>query len=169
MDTTAPAAPAAAPSLRDVMARFPTGVVAVTGEVAGRPHGFTVGSFFSVSLEPQLIGFCVARTSTTWERLRPTGRFCVSVLAADQHHVSDHLARSGAAEKLAAVDWEPGDDGLPVISGALAWIACDLEAVHDAGDHVVAIGAVRRMAVAREERPLIFYRRGYHSTIRVGA
>jgi 3-hydroxy-9,10-secoandrosta-1,3,5(10)-triene-9,17-dione monooxygenase reductase component len=149
------------------MAWFPTGVVAITGAVDGEPHGFTVGSFFSVSLEPQLIGFCVARSSSTWARLRPTGRFCVSVLAADQHHVSDTLSRPGVTDKLAAVAWESSAEGLPLISDALAWIACDLVDVHDAGDHVVAIGAVRRMAVAREERPLIFYRRGYHSTAQV--
>ncbi len=151
-------------SLRHVMARYASGVVAITGSVDGAAVGFVVSSFFSVSLEPQLIGFCAAKSSSTWARLRPTGRFCVSVLASDQRSVSETLSRPSTPAKYAAVDWQVSADGLPMIKGALAWIACDLVDVHEAGDHEVAIGQVRTMDIAREERPLIFYRSSYHST-----
>ena len=43
---------------RTVLGHFPTGVTVITGMIEGdRPHGFTIGSFTSVSLDPPLVGF----------------------------------------------------------------------------------------------------------------
>ena len=149
---------------RDVMSLFPSAVVAITGSRAGVASGLTVGSFFSASLEPRLVGFCVARRSATWAFLRSTGRFCVNLLAADQRMVSESLARSGTQEKLLGVEWEHSRHGLPLITGAMAWIVCDIAHEYGAGDHSVVIGSVQDMVVSTEERPLIFFRRAYHST-----
>lgn len=149
---------------RDVLSWFPTGVVAITGRSGDTASGLTVGSFFSVSLRPRMVGFCVAKNSSTWSFLRPTGRFCVNILAADQRAVSESLARPGARDKLDMVEWELSEHGLPLVKGALAWMTCDVIGEQDAGDHSVVIGAVRELVLSREERPLIFFRREYHST-----
>lgn len=46
-----------------------------------------VGSFTSVSLDPPLIAFYPAVTSTSWPKIQGAGSFCVNILSADQEDV----------------------------------------------------------------------------------
>jgi 3-hydroxy-9,10-secoandrosta-1,3,5(10)-triene-9,17-dione monooxygenase reductase component len=61
-----------------------------------------------------------------------------------------------AAEKFAAVT-HTVSNGVPVLDDALAWLACDLTALHPGGDHTIGIGEVTDMGTGEGE-PLIFYR-----------
>lgn len=143
---------------RTVLGHFPTGVTVVSGLVSGEPVGLAIGSFFSVSLEPPLVGFCVGRSSTSWPGIEATGAFCVNVLSASQEDVSRKFA---GPEKFTGVGWSRASTGSPRIDGVAAWIDCDLDAVHDAGDHFIVVGAVRELDVGHDGTPLIFYRGGY--------
>lgn len=145
---------------RQVLGHFPTGVCVVAGMHEDQPVGLAIGSFFSVSLEPPLVGFCAGKGSSTWPKLKAAGRFCVNVLGADQEEVSRVFA-SREADKFAAIGWDHSPLGSPRIKGSLAWIDCEIEAVHDAGDHEIAIGAVADLSVEDERHPLIFFRGGY--------
>ncbi|WP_084000496.1 flavin reductase family protein [Actinomadura kijaniata] len=149
--------------LRRVLGHFATGVALVTGLDAGKPVGLLVNSFTSVSLEPPLIAFCVAHTSSSWPRLRAGGRHCVSFLAADQREQAHRLAASGDA-KFRGLAWSPSPSGLPLPDGALAWLECAVEAEHPAGDHVIVVARVHRMGrsgAVPHPGPLVFYRGGY--------
>lgn len=146
---------------RDVVGRFCTGVVVVTGTDGDTPVGFSAQSFVSLSLDPPLVAVCPARTSSSWPRIRTGGRFCVNVLGADQRRLCETFARRGV-DKFAGVPWRPGVTGAPVLDGVLAWIDCELEAEHEGGDHTIAVGRVRALEVANEDAaPLLFYRGGY--------
>ena len=145
---------------RQVLGHFPTGVAVITSEADRRPLGLAVGSFFSISLEPALVGFCVAKTSTSWPAIRDTGRFCANVLAGDQEDVCRLFASSGG-DKFQGVGWRPSSSGSPVLVDTLAWIDCSIDAEHDAGDHTIVVGRVRELEVAREGHPLVFFRGGY--------
>ncbi|MBI2710971.1 MAG: flavin reductase family protein [Actinobacteria bacterium] len=148
---------------RQVLGHFPTGVTVVAAlDGDGARVGLAVGSFFSVSLEPPLIGFCAGRSSSSWPRIREAGRFCVSVLADDQEGVSRSFATK-APDKFEGLAHRPAPfSGAPVLEDALAWIDCELAAVHEAGDHEIALGLVKDLGVARESGPLVFFRGGYH-------
>lgn len=149
------------PSFRDTLGRFCTGVVVATGCVDGRPAGFAAQSFSAVSLDPPLIALCPAKTSTSWPKLRESGSFCVNVLSADQKTVCDVFARTGI-EKFDALGWSRGVTGSPILDGVLAYIDCDLEAEHDAGDHTIVIGRVRDLKVVNPDGvPLLFFRGRY--------
>jgi flavin reductase (DIM6/NTAB) family NADH-FMN oxidoreductase RutF/DNA-binding IclR family transcriptional regulator len=149
-----------ASDFRMVLGHFPTGVVVVTAVVDGEPVGMTIGSFTSVSLEPPLVAFLPAKSSSTFERIRTAGSFCVNVLAADQEaECLAFAARDGT--RFAGLDWEPADSGAPVLSGAMAWIDCSFEEIREAGDHYIVIGAVRGLAAARAALPLVFFQGGY--------
>jgi flavin reductase (DIM6/NTAB) family NADH-FMN oxidoreductase RutF len=50
---------------------------------------------------------------------------------------------------------------MPRIEGALAWIDCEIDAVHDAGDHHIVVGRVRHLELDTPESPLIFFQGGY--------
>ena len=56
--------------------------------------------------------------------------------------------------------WEPGDLGIPVIDGALAWVGCTLRELIPGGDHTIGIGAVTAAEAAKGE-PLVWYRGEY--------
>jgi flavin reductase (DIM6/NTAB) family NADH-FMN oxidoreductase RutF len=145
--------------MREVLGTFATGVVIVTA-LADEPLGFTCQSFVSQSLDPPLISFGAARTSTTWPQIRAVGRFCVNVLAHDQHELSELFARPGA-DRFAGIDWTPSPLGAPVLDGVSAWIDCELAAEHDAGDHTIVLGAVHALEADPHRYPLIYYRSEY--------
>jgi flavin reductase (DIM6/NTAB) family NADH-FMN oxidoreductase RutF len=142
---------------RQVMGHFPTGVVIVA---APGPVGTAIGSFISLSLDPPLVAFTVQKTSSTWPRIRDAGVFCVSVLAEDQEAVCRAFAQSGA-DKFAGIGYATMTSGAPRINDCTAWMDCDVDAVHEAGDHDIVVGRIREMGIERETKPLIFFRGGY--------
>jgi 3-hydroxy-9,10-secoandrosta-1,3,5(10)-triene-9,17-dione monooxygenase reductase component len=147
---------------RQVLGHFPTGVTVVTATGSdGRPVGLAVGSFFSVSLDPPLVAFCAAKTSSSYPKIEDVGHFTVNVLAEDQEELCRVFASSGT-DKFAGVGYKPSPNtGSPILDGILAWIDCEIDAVHEAGDHWIVIGAVRDLAVVHEGGPLVFFRGGY--------
>ena len=145
---------------RQVLGHFATGVTVVTTASGGVPAGLAVNSFTSVSLTPPLIAFCVARTSSTWPRIQAAGAFCVNILAEDQEDLCRLFATS-SADKFRGVGWRPAESGAPILAEALAWVDCSVEAEYAAGDHLIVVGREREHGVAREGRPLVFYRGGY--------
>ena len=153
---------------RRVMGHYPTGVTVVASLDGDRPVGLAIGSFFSVSLEPPLVGFCVARTSSTWPRIEATGVFGITVLAEDQHETSGRFA-SKVEDKFEGETWERSAvTGSPEIVGALAHIDCTLHSVLDGGDHVIVLGRVVSLDVQRDDvGPLLFFSGGYgrHSSL----
>ncbi|MFR9731769.1 flavin reductase family protein [Saccharopolyspora sp. MS10] len=146
---------------RDVMGRLPTSVVVVAGRDAetGTAAGLVVGTFQSLSLDPPLVCFSVAETSGSWPRVRAGGLFSASVLTTGQDAVCRALS-SKSPDKFAAVDWFPSPDGSPRISGAHAWIDCELCHEWTGGDHRIVIARVRNMVAGDGEGtgPLVFYR-----------
>ena len=145
---------------KEAMGRFTTGVTIVSGIDDGKPVGFTCQSFVSLSIDPPYVAVAPARTSTSWPRIESSGTFAVNVLADDQEELCRGFATKGG-DKFAGVGWSPGPfSGAPVLTGALAWLECRLEQLHDAGDHLIAVGRVLDLQ-AREGRPLLFFRGGY--------
>lgn len=146
---------------RTTLGQFCSGVVIATGSLGGTPAGFAAQSFASLSLDPPLIALCPAKTSTSWPKLRDSGSFCINILAADQKPICDLFAKSGI-DKFAELRWRSGRTGSPVLEGILAYLDCDLEAEHDAGDHTIAVGRVRDLDILRPEAaPLLFLRGVY--------
>jgi 3-hydroxy-9,10-secoandrosta-1,3,5(10)-triene-9,17-dione monooxygenase reductase component len=146
---------------RAVVGHFATGVAVVTADGPEGPAGLTTNAFSSVSLDPLLVLVCIDRGSRTLPVVQAAGRFAVNVLPAG----GEELARIFASktlvgrEKFEAVTHRV-EYGVPVLDEALAWLACDLTELVDAGDHRIALGAVTH-AGAREGEPLVFFRGGY--------
>ncbi|MFJ7209731.1 flavin reductase family protein [Streptomyces sp. NPDC098789] len=147
--------------MRSALSSFATGVAVITArEGDGRPVGMAVQSFSSVSLDPPLVCFCPARTSSSWPRIRAAGRFAVNILAADQQELCRRFAVTGG-DKFAGVPWRSGGNGAPLLDGVLATVECVLEDVLDGGDHAIALGRVTALAAHREGAPLLYFRRTY--------
>lgn len=145
---------------RRVLGTFATGVTIITAAVPGEgPAGFACQSFASLSLDPPLVAFMVARTSTTWPRIARAGVFCVNVLSANQDELCRAFAVSGA-DKYAGVGHSAAPvSGSPRLDGAAAWIDCAIHAVHTGGDHLIVVGRVTALGTHAEDRtPLLFHR-----------
>jgi flavin reductase (DIM6/NTAB) family NADH-FMN oxidoreductase RutF len=145
---------------REVLGHFLTGVVVVTAMLDGVPAGMSAQSVVSLSLDPPLVLFCPARTSTTWPRIRAARRFALNILAADQRELSVSFSRSGT-DKFAGVSWEAGRTGAPLLAGALAHVESVLEEVYPGGDHEIVVGRVVGLEIRRDTSPLAFFRGDY--------
>jgi 3,4-dihydroxy-2-butanone 4-phosphate synthase len=149
--------------MRDVMGHFATGVTVITARgVDGAPVGTTANAISSVSLRPPLLLACLAAGSETLAAIRAGGSFGVNVLAKHQREHSDRFAAKGSDARPHEVEFEDHPLGVPLLPGALATVACEVEAIHPAGDHEIVIGAARSLARAEAgAEPLLFYRGSY--------
>lgn len=145
---------------RKALGSFATGVVVVTSMTDGAPCGMAVNSFASVSLEPPLVAFCAARSSTTWSLLRQAHSFAVNVLTHEQEDLCRTFSRSGA-DRFAGLQWTVEPNGPPLLDGALAHLVCTYDAVHPAGDHELVLGRVVSLQQREDGEPLVFFRGSY--------
>jgi len=145
-------------AFRSVMGRFATGVTVVTATGPEGPVGMTANAVCSLSLDPLLLLVCFDRDARTLPIVREAGRFGVNVLAEGQ----EALARRFASKHEGKFDevLHEIQDGVAVLEGAIAWVACDLAELLPGGDHVIGIGAVTA-ASERDGAPLVWYRGAY--------
>ncbi|HJQ04624.1 MAG TPA: flavin reductase family protein [Nocardioides sp.] len=140
--------------VRRVHAQFPTGVMVVTTAVDGVPHGLAVNAFSSVSLDPPVVLFCVAKTSRTHAHLYGAEWAAVNILSHRQLGVAKQFATSGV-DKFAGLDWTPGPHGAPVLDGASAWLEVELRLKIDASTHTIFTGQVHE-ATSAQLPPLVY-------------
>ena len=149
---------------RDGLGSFATGVCIVTTEVDAVRLGTTINSFNSLSLNPPLVLFSLARTLRSFSLWSRTERFAVTVLAEDQASLSDQFARA-AVDKWAGVAFRRGPFGCPLIQGGVAAFECAKYASYDGGDHDIVLGAVVAAVEGdRDGAPLLYHRGRYGKT-----
>jgi len=143
-------------ALRDALGQYATGVAIVTAlDGAGQPAGLTVNSFASVSLEPPLVLWSLARTASCMPAFEGCSHFVVNVLAAEQRMLADRFATTGI-DRFAGVAWTPGIGGAPLLADCCATFECRSETWHEGGDHLIFVGRVERFARA-DLPPLLFH------------
>ncbi len=145
---------------RRACGRFPTGVtVASVTDPSGTPHGLTVSSFTSVSLEPPLILICLGHRVTMIENFRAARHFGINILSETQRHLAERFARKGE-DRFQGVSWHPGAFGIPLLDGVLAAIECQVHQRFVSGDHDILVGQMMRADVA-EGSPLVHFASRY--------
>jgi 3-hydroxy-9,10-secoandrosta-1,3,5(10)-triene-9,17-dione monooxygenase reductase component len=145
---------------RSAIGAFATGVAVVTTEAAGELHGMTINSLTSVSLRPTLLLICLTRPSRTASAVTARGAFIVNLLGANQGHVSNTFARPAENHFNDHTMYTIDEAGMPRIVGAMAHLVCEVEQLHEAGDHTIFIGRVVGAEGAPRD-PLIVYRGAY--------
>ncbi len=140
-------APLAPQAMRAALGRFATGVTLITCRAAdGAPVGLTANSFTSLSLDPPLVLWSLRRVSTSLAAFAGAAHFAVNVLAETQVELSRRFASSQQADKFAEGHWAAGIGGVPVLAGCAAVFECAVDSQQLAGDHVLFIGRVLRLA-----------------------
>jgi 3-hydroxy-9,10-secoandrosta-1,3,5(10)-triene-9,17-dione monooxygenase reductase component len=152
--------------LRTALGGFVSGITVVTctEQEANRPVGVTVSSFCSLSLDPPMILWCLARDARSTTAFLAADHFAVHVLAADQWHVAEKFATRGA-EKFSIVDWEMSANVVPLIGHYAVRFECRRDAVHEGGDHLIMTGLIEAFTV-NDVPPLAYHKGRYALTHR---
>jgi flavin reductase (DIM6/NTAB) family NADH-FMN oxidoreductase RutF len=160
---------------RTALGQFATGVTIITTRAAGAggPQllGFTANSFNSVSLDPPLVLWSLARSASSLAAFLDIAHYAINVLASDQIALSRRFgssSRQGAAaplvvDRFEGIAWREGSHGAPILEGCCAWFECFNRSRYEEGDHVIFVGEVERCGF-EEREPLIFQAGDYHMT-----
>ena len=145
-----------ADDFRRACGRFATGVcIATVLDVLGAPHGLTVSSFTSVSLEPPQVLICLDHAVTVIDFFRAAKYFGINILREEQRHLSERFARKGM-DRFNGLRWEKGQSGVPLLPGALASMEIEGEQRVTSGDHDIFVGRMVRMSI-EEGNPQIHF------------
>ena len=141
---------------RQALGSFATGVTVITaiGE-DNNPVGVTVSSFNSVSLDPPLVLWSLAKNAMSLPVFEKSGHFCVHVLTAAQQDISNKFASRGG-DKFDGVEWTPGEAGLPLLDKYAARFQCKTTYQYEGGDHIIFVGEVVEYQ-STDDAPLVFH------------
>lgn len=143
--------------LRKALGQFATGVTIVTtisGD--GVPHGLTINSFTSVSLDPPLILICIAKDAGTLAHFLANEMFAINILEAGQTQLARTFATHNI-DRFANTDWHKGELNAPLLNNTIASLECKRAQTHDAGDHVIIIGEVQKASYQTDQAPLLYF------------
>lgn len=142
-------------ALRDTLSCFPTGVAIATSVARnGAPIGVTISSFNSVSMDPPLVLWSIAKSAGSLPEYLAHPGFAINVLSGDQAGLCK-LFSGPERDRFASLDWRAGRNGVPVINGCAATLECETHAVYDGGDHEIMVGRVVEHA-SNDQTPLVF-------------
>jgi flavin reductase (DIM6/NTAB) family NADH-FMN oxidoreductase RutF len=142
---------------RTALGMFATGVTIVTARTTeGSVIGLTANSFNSVSLDPPLVLWSLAKAAASLPAFRGGSHYAINVLAADQKALAERFALKGA-DRWAGVSFIEGMGGAPLLTGAAATFECFNRSRYDEGDHVIFVGEVERCSWRPGASPLLFH------------
>ena len=145
-------------AFRQAASRFVTGVAVLTSlDRRGEVCGMTANSFVSVSLSPPTVLVSV-KPGRMHDAISATGRYGVNVLPEDGKGLSRQFAGRPADDAVA--DYEIVD-GVPRLSGCVAFFACELIRAVDVSDHTLFIAEVSNCDYC-DNLPLVFFSSRYH-------
>lgn len=147
-------------AFRACLGQFATGVTVVTcsGD-DGHPCGITANSFSSVSLDPPLVLWNIAKSSNSLSAFLDASDFAVHILTDEQLPLSIQFARSDHT-MFNGVNFGRSNAGVPILPDCLALFECSTRQIHDSGDHHIIVGHVDRFTWTHGE-PLLFFRGRY--------
>lgn len=155
---------------RSVFRRHPAGVTVVTLGSPSGPVGFTATSVVSVSMDPPLLSFAIAQTSSSLAALSRAESVLIHWPEAGQSDLATRFARS-AQERFSDPEmWTALSSGEPLLHGVATWVRCLLTERVQAGDHTIVIGRVVEACMdgGGDNAPLAYLDGRYHELVPIG-
>lgn len=141
---------------RNALGSFATGVTVITSVTEDdTPVGVTASSFNSVSLDPPLVLWSLAKNAMSLSAFQNSGHFCVHVLTAVQQDLSNKFASRGD-DKFAGLEWTRGVGNVPLLPKFAAQFQCRTTYQYEGGDHIIFVGEVVDYQHT-DEAPLVFH------------
>ena len=148
------------PALRQLLGQYATGITVITGlDPEHKKIGMTANSFTSVSLDPPLILWNIAKTATHFHDFIAAEHFAINILNEDQFHESRHFSKS-AADKFDGLNDVEDYMGIPVLKKSLTTFLCRQYELHEAGDHYIIVGEIEACR-HQNGNPLVFHNGQY--------
>jgi flavin reductase (DIM6/NTAB) family NADH-FMN oxidoreductase RutF len=142
---------------REALGMFATGVTIVTARnLEGDMIGLTANSFNSVSLNPPLVLWSLARAAGSLPSFSTGSHYAINILSADQRELAERFALKGA-DRWSGVAFTEGAGGAPLLNGAAASFECFNRSRYEEGDHVIFVGEVERCTHRLGASPLLFH------------
>jgi flavin reductase (DIM6/NTAB) family NADH-FMN oxidoreductase RutF len=130
----------------------------LTAAAGGRRGGLIATFVSQASIVPDLPRVIVglARQHHTHGLIEAAGTFALHLIGEEHLDWVWHFGlRTGRdADKLAGLTTTAGITGSPILSGALGWLDCRVEACLNTGDRTVYLAAVVKAETIREGAPL---------------
>lgn len=142
---------------RRALGQFPTGVTIATAAQGGRLVGMTANSFSSVSLDPPLVLWSVAKAAPSYRAFVQADAFAIHFLGADHQDLALRFAgQTEHDDKFADLDYGRGDTGAPILADLAPIFECRAWARYDGGDHTILVGEVVHF-ISKAQDPLVFH------------
>lgn len=154
--------------LRSALGLYVTGVAVVAAAYGERRSGITINSFSSVSLDPPLVLFSVARALTSFPVFAAANGFTINVLREDQGPLAAQFARGGD-DKWRGVEAVPGLHGGWLLHPCLASFDCRTYQRYEGGDHLIIVGEVCALSADASVPPLVYFRSNYQQLAEAAA
>ena len=128
--------------LREAFGMFSTGITVVTTTDKNKnPIGMTVNSFSSVSLDPPLVLWSIAKKQPSYGTFLEAKGYAVNVLSKEQIELCNHFA-SPLENKFDNVNWKLSENGFPLLNNTIACFDCVKWNDYAGGDHTILVGKV---------------------------
>ncbi len=143
---------------RGAVSRFATGIAVVScRDDDGQPHGMTINSFTSISLDPATVLVSI-KPGKTHRLISRRGWYGISILQQEQEGFSAHFA--GRPQPALVPDFV--DRGrVPTLRDSLAWFECEVTNLIQVHDHTLFVARVVACDSV-DGAPLMFYASRHH-------
>ena len=156
--------------ISDNLKKLSYGVYAILAMDGQRPTGCIVNTVFQISSKPALVAISMNKDNYTYEVIKNSGRFSVSILSEETpREVITNLGFQSGRDKnkMAELSYSMVDE-LPILKeNCSGGFTCDVLSMTDAGTHFVILGTVKEAAEGSEYSPMTY--RYYHEVIKGGA
>lgn len=147
-------------TFRQCLGQFATGVTVITCTDQERNGcGITANSFSSVSLEPPLVLWNIAKSSNSLRAYLKAEYFGINVLTSDQQGIAGHFAQSDH-KLFDDIPHSLSGNNVPTLPDTLAYLECRTTQIHSCGDHYIIIGQVDNYRLSSGS-PLLFFAGDY--------
>ena len=140
-------------------------------QVVGAAHEGVVRAYCShwvcqVAFEEPILMASVSPKHDTHPLIVASGRFAVSVLAADQVAEGQYFSYPGRRFRYLAEEYIEDWDGLPVVPGSISYLACEVFERKPMADHDLFFARITASREGRLREPPLLYssRLGWRAT-----
>ncbi len=147
------------PRIKRCLGQMMHGVQVVGATHGGVRRAYTSHWVSQVSFDEPIVMASVSPKHDTFSLIASSGTFAVSILAGDQVAAGQYFSYPGRKFRHVAEEFLTswGDDGLPVVVDAVAWLRCEIFDDKKMADHQLFFGRVTDVLGGRLREPPLTY------------
>jgi len=154
------------PGIKRCLGQMIKGVQVVAATDGELTRAYTSHWVTQVSFEEPIVMASVSPKHDTFPLIVSSGRFTVSLLAADQITEGQYFSYPGRRFRYIAPEYLDVVDGHPVVPKSIAWFTCDVFERMTMADHELVFGRITATGEGRLKEPPLLYssRHGWRVT-----